>query len=28
MPYNKQLLDADVIHDASDRFDRWLGKNY
>jgi salicylate hydroxylase len=28
MPYNKQLLDADVISDASDRFDSWLGKNF
>jgi salicylate hydroxylase len=28
VPYNKQLLNADVIHDASDRFDRWLGKNF
>jgi salicylate hydroxylase len=28
MPYNKQLLDADVLCDASDRFDVWLGKNY
>jgi salicylate hydroxylase len=28
MPYNRQLLDADVICDASERFDGWLGKNF